>query len=187
MHLRFGSFNKRLMRQSLLIALTLLVALWSCSENKTDKIEEVIKENRIFDNANLLTPIQEDSIFYLIKDLDTSIGSQIAVLTIDTLNGIPMNDYSIMEADKLGLGRKEQNDGLLITVSLKDKAIRIEVGVGLENIIKDEVAARIISMAMVPKFKEDKFGPGIYDAVYNIKSLIETNKELVGKMPQDIK
>ena len=123
------------------------------------------------------------SIFYLITDLEREIGSQIAVITIDTLNGVGINEYSIGEIEKLRLGRDMQKDGLLITVALMDKSMRIEVGYGLELIIKDEIAARITRNLMAPKFSEGKFGQGIYDAVDTIKLLIERNKGLVGKMP----
>ncbi len=172
------------MKQFGLLLLPFIFGLWSCTGNKGDEIGEATKENRIFDNANLLTPTEVDSIFYLIEDLDKNIGSQIAILTIDTLNGVDIKDYSIKEAEKLGLGRDKQKDGLLIMVSLKDKSVRIEVGNGLEKIITNGIAARIISDVIVPEFKEGRFGRGIYNAVDTIKVLIEGNKGLVGEMPE---
>ncbi len=154
----------------------LVAGLFSCSE-KTATMEQ-----RIFDHADLLIQSSEDSINSLIEDLDKSIGSQVAVLTIDTLNGVSINEFSVQEAEKLSLGREKEKDGLLITLSLKDKKIRIEVGSGLEDIIKDEIADQIIGTVMVPEFKKGKFGQGIYNAVDTIKFLIESNKALVGKI-----
>jgi len=138
--------------------LTCLLGLWSCNGGKKDKFE-VTKSNRIFDNADLLTSSQEDSIFYLIENLDKEIGSQIAIITIDTLNGVGINEYSINQIEKLDLGRDKQKDGLLITVAHKDHSMRIEVGYGLERIIKDEISGRINRNVMAPKFREGKFGP----------------------------
>ena len=81
------------------------------------------------------------------------------------------------------LGRSNFNDGLLIAVALKERAIRIEVGYGLEKIIKDEIASRIIREEIGPRFKEEKFYEGLYTAVEKIKKLIEENKDLVGQAP----
>jgi uncharacterized membrane protein YgcG len=158
------------------ILLVLLAGLFSCSEKTTTM------EQSVFDHADLLTQSSEDSINSLIEDLDKSVGSQVAVLTVDTLNGVNINEFSIREAEKLSLGREKEKDGLLITLSMKDKKIRIEVGYGLENIIKDEIANQIIGTVMLPEFKNGKFGQGIYNAVDTIKILIESNKALIGKM-----
>jgi uncharacterized membrane protein YgcG len=86
-------------------------------------------------------------------------------------------------ANGMGLGRKDYDDGILITVSLADRKTRIEVGPGLEKIIKDEIAARIIREDMGPRFGKDDFFNGIKGAVEKIKTLIEENKELVGQRP----
>jgi uncharacterized protein len=87
-------------------------------------------------------------------------------------------------AEELRLGRSTHNDGLLIAIVTMERKIRIEVGTGLENIIKDEVAARIIRDDMAPLFRQEKYGQGIYLAVDKITKLIEENKELVGTQPR---
>ncbi|HZX73364.1 MAG TPA: TPM domain-containing protein [Cyclobacteriaceae bacterium] len=154
----------------------------SCSTDK--KIETSPKlENRIIDNSYLLTKPQKDSIFNLIENLDKEIGSQIAILTIDTLGKEKLEEFSLRMAEQLGLGRSTHNDGLLITIVTMERKMRIEVGIGLENIIKDEVAARIIRDDMAPSFRQEKYGQGIYQAVRKISKLITESKELVGTEP----
>jgi uncharacterized membrane protein YgcG len=106
------------------------------------------------------------------------------VITIDALNGQTINEYSIQQAERLKIGRKNYNDGILFTAALGDREMRIEVGYGLELIIKDEIAARINRNIIAPKFRERKFGLGIYKGLDSIKYLIETNKSLVGKSPK---
>ena len=86
-------------------------------------------------------------------------------------------------ADSLRLGRSTHNDGLLITVSFFDRRARIEVGTGLENIIKDEIAAEIIREDMAPRFREENYGLGIYIGVSRIAKLIRTNEILIGTEP----
>jgi len=170
----------------LVFFIVITIGLLSCNRDKQEVKQETsrerTKENRIFDKADLLTKNQEDSTFILIKDLEKNTGSQIAVITIDTLNGVDINEYSNREFEKLNLGRDLQKDGILLTVALKDKSVRIEVGYGLEKVIKDEIAARIIQNVLLPKFREAEYGQGIYNGVDTIKLLIEKNKDLVGQM-----
>lgn len=160
-----------------------MVLMVSCNTNKKTETESQI-ENRIIDNSYLLTQPQRDSILAIIDKLDESIGSQIAILTIDTLGGEKLEEFSLRMAGKLRLGRPIHNDGLLVTVVTMERKIRIEVGTGLENIIKDEIAARIIREDMAPLFRQQKYGQGIYLAVDKISKLIIENKELVGTPPR---
>lgn len=62
--------------------------------------------------------------------------------------------------------------------------MRIEVGIGLENIIRDELASDINQNVMAPEFRKGNYGLGIYRGVDNIKRLIELNKERVGETPE---
>ena len=106
-----------------------------------------------------------------------------AVITIDTLNGQEIEDFSIKQAERLGIGRPEFDDGILLTIAVKNREIRIEVGVGLELIIKDEIASRINRNVIAPKFRAGKFGLGIYKGLDSIKYLIQRDKYLVGRRP----
>jgi len=135
------------------------------------------------DDGNLLSPEQEDTIFAIIHDLETHIGSQVAVLTLESMGGQPINDLSLQMANEMHLGRKDFDDGVLITVAARDHQMRIEVGYGLEKIIKDEIAARISREDMGPRFREGDFYNGIKTAVEKIKVLIEENKDLIGQRP----
>jgi len=135
------------------------------------------------DEADLLTGQQEDSIFAIIQDLEKNVGSQIAVLTIVSLNGEKIEKYSLRRAEQSRFGRQKYDDGILITVSHNDRQMRIEVGYGLEKIIKDEIAARINQEEMAPRFRQGDYYNGIKAAVEKIKKLIEENKQLVGERP----
>src|SRR5688572_32675909 len=115
------------MRQINLLLLFITSGLLSCSSDSNTVNRETTKENRIIDRADLLTSEQEDSIFYLIDKLDKDVGSQIVVLTIDSLNGQNINEYSNQEFESRRLGRDKELDGILITIAMKDKSMRIEV------------------------------------------------------------
>jgi uncharacterized protein len=140
-----------------------------------------IIENRVIDDAGLLTVEQEMKIFEQIQKLEKNVGSQIAVITIDTLKGLDIDQYSFQKAEELSLGRDIQKDGLLITVASKDRQARIEVGYGLVRIVTNEISSQIMSDVMVPKFKEGKFYEGIYESIATIKSMIESNEGSIGQ------
>jgi uncharacterized protein len=141
------------------------------------------KKNYVFDNSKLLTATQIDSLNTAISELERTIGSQLMILTINTLHGQKIEEYSLKIANDWGIGRKEYDDGILITVVSSDKQMRIEVGYGLEKIIKDETAARIIREKIVPRFEKGRFFNGLYDAVKEIKFLIKRNKDMIGQRP----
>jgi uncharacterized protein len=141
-------------------------------------------ENSIYDSAKLLSKPQADSVLRLIQELNANIGSQLAVITIDTLNGQEINDYSINQAERLQIGRAAYDDGILLTIAVKNREMRIEVGLGLELIIKDEIASRINRQVIAPEFRKGKCGLGIYKGLDSIKYLIERDRDLVGKRPK---
>src|SRR5688572_32947642 len=122
-----------------LAVMAALAISYACEKKKTEAVREVKKEQRIMDDANLLTTQEEDIIFSIMQDVERNIGSQIAILTIGTLNGEEIESFSLRMANGMGLGRKDYDDGILITVSLADRKTRIEVGLGLDKIIKDEI------------------------------------------------
>lgn len=165
------------------LLLIFLLACVSC-ETKQPTDRDLTLESRIIDNANILTRNEKDSIFSLIKKLDLQIGSQIAIITVDSLYGEKIEAFSINVTDSLGLGRSTYNDGILITIAFKDRMARIEVGTGLENIIKDEIAAEIIREELAPKFREGNYGQGLFLVVEEISNLIRNNRQRIGQKPE---
>jgi uncharacterized protein len=165
------------------VLLIILICLGSC-ERPSKRLRSDSKiEDRVIDSADLLSSAQEENIFKLIQGLEKSVGSEIAVVIINTLNGKDINEYSIQKAEDLSLGRDFYKDGVLITVAYQDRKTRIEVGYGLEKILKDQVVAKIIQEQMLPKFREQKVYEGIYESISFIKKLIEDNRKLVGQKP----
>lgn len=166
---------------SIVTVLITFVFLASCGRTATTEPGVVKIENRIFDHTDLLTFDQENKIFQLIQSLETKVGSQVGILIIDTLNGEPMKDFSLRTAKELQLGRANYDDGLLLTIAVKNREIRIEVGYGLAKIIDDETAEAIIREDIAPRFGEGDFFNGIKAGVEKISTLIEDHTELIGQ------
>ena len=134
-------------------------------KNNTEEkiaIPDVKKVNTIYinDKANLLSESTKQDLLKIGTDLDNKYKAQIAVYTIDSLNGETIEDYANKLFRKLGIGDKEKNNGVLILVAKNDHKARIEVGYGLEGAIPDGKAGRILK-SMLNEFKKDKYDEGI--------------------------
>jgi uncharacterized protein len=152
----------------------------SCNEKKRNPDETSIR-NIIIDSTSLLTNNQKSDLTVSIQKLEKEVGSQIAIVIVDTLRGQSLNEASLAIGEKLNLGRQKYRDGLLIFVAYKDRKVRIEVGYGLERIVRDEIARRIIGEKVTPRFKKEEYYEGLSDAVDEISELIKKNKQLIGK------
>lgn len=108
-----------------------------------------------------------------IQAFEKTKGSQIAVLMIPTTQPETIEQYSIRVAEAWQLGRKGIDDGILLLIAKNDRALRIEVGYGLEGVIPDAIAKRIIADIMTPHFKLGHFANGIDAGIEAIIHLIQ--------------
>lgn len=95
---------------------------------------------------------------------------QLQYLIVPSLEGDPLEDFSIRVAEAWKLGTKGQDDGVLVVVARDDRKVRIEVGGGLEGALTDAQSSRIIRGAIAPAFREGRYGDGLYDAGLQILS-----------------
>jgi uncharacterized protein len=100
-------------------------------------------------------------------------GSQIAVLIVPTTQPETIEQYSIRVTDTWKLGRKGVDDGVLLLVAKRDRAVRIEVGYGLEGILPDATAKRIVDQVIVPRFRQEDFAGGIEAGIASIMGVIQ--------------
>ncbi|HET6436972.1 MAG TPA: TPM domain-containing protein [Anaeromyxobacter sp.] len=91
-------------------------------------------------------------------------GVELQFLTLPSLEGEPIEDLSIRVAEAWKIGSKGADNGVLVTVSRDDRAVRIEVGGGLEGALTDAQSFRIIRDTIGPAFRAGRFGDGLYDA-----------------------
>ena len=119
------------------------------------------EEFYINDYANILDKEFEDNVISLNKELYAKTGAQIVIVTINDLDGKPIEDVANETFNDFQIGSKEKNNGILIIMALNDRRIRIEVGYGLEETLNDGKVGRIIDEYMVPYLKENNFSEGI--------------------------
>jgi uncharacterized protein len=99
--------------------------------------EQLKVKNYTSDFANVLSPATRDQLNALAAELERKADAQMAVVTIKTLDGRPIEEYSIDLATRLGIGPKQSSRGVLILLAVNDHQYRVEVGYGLEAILPD--------------------------------------------------
>ena len=125
-------------------------------------------EGRVTDTAHLLSPAAAARLDSQLADFERTDSTQVVVLTIPSLEGEPLEDYSVKVAQAWGIGQKGKDNGVLLLVSKNDRKVRIEVGYGLEGQLTDALTGRIIDHAIVPAFKAGNFDAGIESGVASI-------------------
>ncbi len=118
-------------------------------------------QSPVTDLAGILTPEQISSLDKKLLDLESTDSTQVAVLIISNLEGESLEDYSMRVAEAWKLGQKQRDNGALLLIAMKDRAVRIEVGYGLESILTDARTTQIRLNDIFPRFREGDFYGGI--------------------------
>jgi len=100
-------------------------------------------------------------------------GSQIAVLLVPTTQPEDIAAFAIRVAEQWRVGREKIDDGVILIVAKNDRTLRLEVGYGLEGVIPDAIAKRVIAETITPYFKSGDFYGGIEAGVQQLMRLIE--------------
>jgi uncharacterized protein len=123
-------------------------------------LEVPFLSGRVNDEARLFDAQSASSLEKTLKDYEAGTGRQFVVLTIPSLEGEPLEEFSLKAARTWKLGTKK-NDGVLLLVARDDRKVRLEVGYGLEGSLPDALSGRIIRDEMVPRFRRGDYAGGV--------------------------
>ena len=98
-------------------------------------------------------------------------GAQVAVLTVDSLDGDTIEDFAVRVFQTWKLGRRGVNDGALFVVARQERRMRIEVGYGLEDRLTDARSRQILDDIVRPHFRDGNFGAGVEAGVDAIAAI----------------
>lgn len=115
------------------------------------------------DRAHLVDAPQTRALNGLLQELEQKTGVQYIILTVDTTEGLPIEDFNIKLVERWKLGQKGKDNGVLFTLALKDRTYRFEIGDGLEGVMTDMAAGRIAREVLVPYLKQGQYSQGIYE------------------------
>lgn len=129
-------------------------------------------KGRVNDYASMLSPETAQKLDTILSELENSDSTQVVVLTIPSLEGEVIEEFSIKVAEAWKIGQKNLDNGAILLISKNDRKLRIEVGRGLEGKLTDLISGRIISSEIIPKFKEGNFNGGIEAGINAVVSVV---------------
>ncbi len=127
----------------------------------------------VADLTGTLTAEQRSTLEQTLTAFEARKGSQLAVLMVASTAPEEVEQYALRVAEKWKLGRKKVDDGAILVVAKDDRAVRIEVGYGLEGALTDLTSKRIISETVLPRFKAQDFYGGITAGVGQMISVVD--------------
>jgi len=125
-------------------------------------------KGRVNDYADMISPEAESLIEDRLKSFENSDSTQVVILTVNSLEGDALEDFTIRVAEKWKIGQTKKDNGVILFASKNDRRMRIEVGRGLEGVLTDLLSGRILDNVMRPKFKSGDFDGGFLDGTDSI-------------------
>ncbi len=168
-----------MMRRSLLLVLLLLPCLAPA------QIRLPQPDGWVGDFAGVIPDADKSRIAAIAAELQSKTGAELAVVTVGSLDGRPVEDYAQELFQAWGIGRSGEDDGVLILLAPSERQIWIEVGYGLESVLPDGRVGRILDQYAVPALGRNDFGDGLLGGATAVASTIAESAgvSLTGQMP----
>ncbi len=138
------------------LAWALLLLLTFSATAVAEKINDIQPQGYVTDLAQVINPSTRQKIEMLGTEVQQKTGAQIAVVTVNSLEGESREDYAADLYKHLGIGAKGKDNGVLILIAPKDRQYKIEVGYGLEPVINDARAGDV-GRDMVPDLRKGDY------------------------------
>lgn len=170
------AFHRTRSRYSTLAAVTAVVVL---AGDPALAREVPFLSGRVNDTAGLLSEEARLKLEQRLEQLERRSGAQVAILTIDSLEGDVLEDYSMRVVETWKLGRKGVDDGVLLLIAKNDRKMRLEVGYGLESKLSDIACTRILDNLVKPRFRAGEFGAGIEAGIDAVVATIDGKTDAI--------
>ena len=131
------------------------------------------RQGSVSDYAGILSPAERSDLENRLAQLRQKTGVQFDVVILRSMEGGQIDDFINKLFNKWGIGEKGKNNGIMLLVALGDRKARCEVGYGLEPILPDALAGRVLDEQLFPAFKQQRYAQGLRQAVERIAQIIE--------------
>lgn len=128
---------------------------------------------RVIDQTGTLTAGQQAELEQNLMAFEQRKGSQVALLMVQTTAPETIEQYGIRVAAAWKPGREDVDDGAILLVALQDRRVRIEVGYGLEGVMPDAIAKRIIDETITPLFRQQDYYGGVSAGLSRMMQVID--------------
>ncbi|MFC2086646.1 TPM domain-containing protein [Bacteroidota bacterium] len=150
------------------------------------------QERLVNDFANMLSQNERNMLEQKLTSFDLQSSTQIVIVTVNSLNAYDISDFSFQLAEKWGIGQKGKDNGILLTIKPKTQSeqgkVFIATGYGIEHLVPDAVAKRIVEYEIIPRFKQGNYYEGVDAAVNTLISLTKneyTAEQYIEKTRKD--
>ena len=154
--------------RSLLIMVCVALLSGPLSAMTVDEVPNVhLKDARqyVTDPSAILSTVARDSINLMLGQLEQGSGIEVAVVMLPSIGNDDIFDFAHNLFRKWGIGKKKENNGLLVLFVMDQHKVRFTTGYGLEGTLTDALSKRIQMNEMVPAFKEGKWDEGMVKGV----------------------
>lgn len=148
------------------------VFLWGCAPSARALEIPPKPATYMSDRAEMISPQTQANLERRLAVFDSQTSNQIVVATFPSLENESLEDFSIRLAEAWKPGQKEKDNGVILIIFKDERALRIEVGYGLEGVLTDAQADLIIRQVIVPSFKRDDYDEGISQGVQAIMGAV---------------
>jgi uncharacterized protein len=124
------------------------------------------------DFAGCLDQENRERLFELCVELEHETTAELTVVTIGSLGGESVESYTSRLFNHWGVGKRDQNNGVMLLFAMQDRRMRIGVGDGLTSVLPDALCQRIIDDTIVPHFKAERYGDGAYAGAARIAEVL---------------
>lgn len=154
-----------------LLALCLVASTWALD------ISTLKPQGYVSDFSGVVNPTHRAELERYCRQVEAATTAELAIVTMPTLDGEPIEDIANKLYRQWGIGKKGQNEGLLVLLVTNDRRMRMEVGYGLEGIFPDGFSGSLLR-SMRPQLRDRQYGPALIEAAHQIGTRIANDKKV---------
>lgn len=143
-------YMKKVINHLHLIVLFALVFFTTLTVSADIYIPSVKNNIYVYDSAKMLSTETVNRVNYMMEELEAKTEAEVLVVTVPSLDGYDIESYANRLFNTVGIGTKEDNNGVLLLIAQNEYRVRLEIGVGLEDVLTDSVSGRILDDYFVP-------------------------------------
>lgn len=167
------------MRRFFITTLILLAGVLPVRADSDRLLNSLKPIGYVCDFANVMNPADRAAVEQTLTELEQKTGAQVAVVTLPSLEGGQVGDFANRLFARWGIGQKDKNNGILLLCATQEgrgNRLRIEVGYGLEGVIPDAAAGRILDTYVVPCWSQGQYGVAVASGAVAIAQRIAADR-----------
>ena len=166
------------MKRIFVVLFVLLAAVSAPAQSPDALLASLAKPaTHVNDYAGVFSATNKAVLEGFLQEVQAKTTAEIAVVALKSLDGGDINDFATRLFEKWGLGKKGKDNGVLLIAAIEDRKVRIEVGYGLEGLINDAKAGRVLDLHVIPYFKTGDFAAGLSQGARAIAAAVAGEAE----------